>query len=299
MLAHQIQILLLIFTVGTASTCQSGSQAKVINTDTAATAGDTLPYYLAEPNLTIFLENEELKEVSGLSPSNRAGEFIAVQDEKGIAFFLDGTAGGGIRKQVLFREKGDFEGVEMVGDTLYAVKSDGKIFQVSGFEKEKPNVAEFKTELKKEVDDVEGLGYDPKRNALLLACKGNPDSLAVRRVFAFDLKTKKLAAEPCYLIDPQEVEQILGKSEEDKKKYFSPSGIALHPKRAEVFVLSSVGKLLVVLDYSTGKIKYVVKLDKSILPQPEGIAFDKDGNLFLSSEGKKGEGLLLRFDLRK
>ena len=40
-------------------------------------------------------------------------------------------------------------------------------------------------------------------------------------------------------------------------------------------------------------------ISRAISAQPEGIAFDADGNLHLSSEGKKGEGLILKFNYIK
>ncbi len=279
------------------ATCfQKKDSAKVVFSATAPP--DTLPYFLAQPNHTIFLESEDLKEISGLSPTDQPGVFLANNDEKGTIFFVDGNAGGGILNRVNFKDKGDFEDLAMVGDTIYVVKSSGKIFQVFDWKKDKPGVVEFDTPLKKE-DDVEGLGFDKKKNVLLLACKGNTDSATVRRVFSFDLKTKKLGENPTYTIDPQQVNELLEKDGEDDPKFFSPSGIAVHPLRPEVYVISSVGKTMAVLDYNSGQLRYLVKLDKSILPQPEGIAFDASGNLFLSSEGKKGEGMLLRFDFHR
>jgi len=95
------------------------------------------------------------------------------------------------------------------------------------------------------------------------------------------------------------VNELLPYLDQEKHHYFSPSGIAVHPITGDVYVLSTALKRLVVLDYTTGKIRYAVRLDKKVLPQPEGIAFDSEGNLFLASEGKKGEGMLLRFNLQK
>jgi uncharacterized protein YjiK len=66
-----------------------------------------------------------------------------------------------------------------------------------------------------------------------------------------------------------------------------------------VYVISAALKRLVVLNKETGKIISANRLEKKLLPQPEGIAFDRDGNLHLSSEGKKGEGLLLKFNYIK
>lgn len=259
---------------------------------------DTLPYDLNNPSLTINLVSDDLREISGLSPTDTPGIYLTIADERGEILFIDGSGGGNITRRVLFREKGDFEGVEMVGQTLYAVKSDGEIFEVRRWKRKAPKVRVYKTPLQKK-DDIEGLGYDPRRRALLVASKGNPDSSDVRRIYAFNLKTKQLSAQPIYTVDPLEVNVLLPNNEADKPNFFSPSGVAMHPITGDIYVLSSAKKRLVVLDYTTGKIKYASRLDKKILPQPEGIAFDPNGNLHLSSEGKKGEGLVLKFDYRR
>lgn len=259
------------------------------------TPPDTFPYDLNNPYFIINLVSEDLKEISGLSPTDSAGIYLAIADEVGEIFFIDGN-GGAILRKVFFRDKGDFEGVEMVGKCLYAVKSNGDIFEVGCWDSGGDmNIVEYKSPLKK-TDDVEGLCYDAQRYALLLACKQNPDSAGLRRIFAFDLKTKKLSAEPVYTIDPQEVNRLVPLDNDDKNRQFiSPSGIAIHPKTGDVYVISTSQKRLVVLDYKTGAIRYAMRLDKKMLPQPEGIAFDPDGNLNLSSEGKKGEGLVFKF----
>lgn len=266
--------------------------------DVVKTPGaDTFPYNLNAPSHTIFLVNEELREISGLSPTDVPGVFLAIADERGEIFFVDGNGGGAISRRVLFRDKGDFEGVEWVSGNLYAVKSNGDVFEIENWKDGKPIVTEYDTPLHKE-NDVEALGYDRLRHALLLACKQDPGDDTLRCIFAFDLKTKKLSEKPVYVIDPLEVNRMIPNSLEDKPNYFSPSGVAVHPKTGDVYVLSSSKKRLVALDYHTGAIKYVARLDKKLLPQPEGISFDLAGNLYLSSEGKKGEGLLLRFDYR-
>jgi uncharacterized protein YjiK len=260
---------------------------------------DTLPYNLNAPVLTINLVHEDLKEISALSPADSTGVFLAINDEVGEIFFVDGNGGGTIYRRVKFRDKGDFEGVEMVGKCLFAVKSDGTLFEIDNWKNpRKMKVREYKTPLKKS-DDVEGLAFDTRRNALFLACKGEPDSSYVRKIFAFDMKTKTLLPEPIYTIDPLEVNKLVPNEGKDKTNFFSPSGVAIHPVTGDVYVISSSKKRLVVLDYRSGKLKMAVRLDKNILPQPEGIAFDLEGNLYIGSEGKKGEGMMLKFKYEK
>ncbi len=265
-------------------------------TDVQNSRPDTIPYRLDAPALIVNLGYPGLKEISGLSPSGEPDLFCAISDEKGEVLFIDITGGGAIKRRVFFRDKGDFEGVEKVDDCLYAIKSDGDLYVIRKWKQGKAKSKKYETGLKKS-DDVEGLGYDKQRNALLVACKGDPDSLAPRLIFAFDLKTKQLNPGPVYTIDPLEVNAAVPYDDDDKKHFFSASGIAIHPFSGDVYVISTALKRLVVLDYETGKILAVARLNKKMLPQPEGIAFDTEGNLFISSEGKKDEdAMLLRFD---
>ena len=257
-----------------------------------------IPYDLENPSVSINLASEDLREISALSPTDEPGIFLTIADERGEFFFIDETNGGAITHRVLFRDKGDFEGAEMVEEHLWALKSDGKLFEIGDWKSSTPVVHEFDTPLSKK-DDVEGLGYDAKKHALLLACKGDSDSAYLRNIYAFDLRTKKLEEKPMYSIDPNEVNRLVPYGETEKHDYFSPSGIAINPNTYQVYVISAALKRLLVLDKDNGRILFAVRLDKKLFPQPEGIAFDRDGNLQISSEGKKGEGRLLVFNYKK
>lgn len=49
--------------------------------------------------------------------------------------------------------------------------------------------------------------------------------------------------------------------------------------------------------WSQGTIKAFQFIDKDLMPQPEGICFSPEGELYISSEGKKGEAWkLFEFD---
>ena len=72
---------------------------------------DTLPYDLNNPSFIINLVSNELQEISGLSPTDTEGVYLAIADEKGEIFFIDGNGGGTILRTVQFRDKGDFESV--------------------------------------------------------------------------------------------------------------------------------------------------------------------------------------------
>jgi uncharacterized protein YjiK len=292
-----IQALVFTLSLLMANCCGTqGSATRAVETPKSETG--SFPYDIQSPTLTINLATPELMELSGLSPTDSAGIFLAIADERGEVFFIDGNAGGTVVRRILFREKGDFEGVEMVGKSIWAIKSDGDLFELRDWNGQPPTVDMYKTPLKK-TDDIEGLAHDPKRNALLLASKSDPKNFAPRMLYAFDLAEKKLLPEPVYFIHPEEVNDLVPYADQEKRDAFSPSGVAIHPLNGDIYVISTALKRLVVLDYEKGRIKHAVRLDKKMMPQPEGISFDPAGNLYIGSEGKGNDGLLLRFDFKQ
>ena len=128
-------------------------------------------------------------------------------------------------------------------------------------------------------------------------------------IYAFDLTTKTLGEAPVYFVSLDSVNSYLAKdpairklekvveffSEEDFD--FSPSAIAIHPITGNIFLTSSVGKLLLVLS-PNGQIMHIEKLSKKVHPQPEGLCFDPAGTLYISNEGKGEDGLIYRFNYK-
>lgn len=269
------------------------------------------PYHLDQPDVTFELP-DEVKEISGLSLTADGNMLAAVNDEAGIVFLLDKKTGE-IRSRVAFRESGDFEGVEIVGNDAWVVKSSGTLYQIKNFAEQNPVVEKYKSFLTSE-NDVEGIAFDAKNNRLLLGCKGkgvDGDS-PNRAIYAFDLANKTVGELPVFMITLPSLREFLessGEESADKKMEkllssddnnlnFGPSGIAIHPLSGDVFITSAKGNMLLVLD-QTGKILHFEKLKKSIHSQPEGICFDADGTLFIANEGAGGTAKIHCFDYKK
>ncbi len=270
----------------------SGKQAK--QDSIPLFAGEPLPYQLRQPSRTIPLKDSLLQEISGLGALSTPARLCAISDERGEIYLLNTKEDLAVEKTIPFREKGDFEGVEWVGDTLYALQSNGKLYEVTNWKSGTPSVQQYQTGLDKS-HDLEGLGYDPVTNRLLLACKEDPASNIIRTIWAFDRTTHSLSSHPVYSLDPNQINDQLSLPPKEKNKYFSPSGIAVHPIISNVYVLSSALRCLLVLDYTSGQVLSVELLDKQLFPQPEGITFEKNGDLWISSEGKKGTATLQLF----
>jgi uncharacterized protein YjiK len=76
---------------------------------------------------------------------------------------------------------------------------------------------------------------------------------------------------------------------------FRPSAMAQNPVTNEWFIISAVNEILVVTDQQW-QVKDVYPLNHKTFLQPEGLAFDKKGNLYISNEGDEiSKGNIYRF----
>lgn len=265
-------------------------------------AAQSFPYQFDAPDEVLMLE-DELEEISGLSLSPDGECLIAVQDEDGIVYYLD-KENGAVRRKVEFWKDGDYEGIEAVGDDIYVVKSTGTLYWIQALNSDEPKTEKFNEQLNKD-NDVEGLGYDQEQHRLLLACKAHPDGQKeARGIYAFDVTTRQLLIEPVYLLTLDAVHRYLDQDpaitrlekvkdffDEDELD-FSPSAMAVHPINGDLYLLSSKGKMIVVMDRQN-EIVYIQKLQKEEHPQPEGMCFDERGNLYISNEGDGRRGTIL------
>ena len=286
---------------------QEVKKTSVATTNLETTSDNTFkfPYNLSKPDVELKL-SKKLTEISGLSLTEDQEQFIAINDEQGKLFFLNKTEGKLLAEEK-FHKKGDYEGIEAVGEKIYIAKHNGTIYEyVEATKGERPTPKAYNTFLN-EKNDVEGLGYDASINSLLLACKGKAGKglMHQRAVYAFDLATKKLQAKPIYQITQTAINEYLEKNPDEELEHlvvsdkkdmvFSPSGIAIQPQTKNIYILSSVGKILLVLDKLGKKILTIQALEKKITKQPEGITFDKKGTLYISSEGRSGKGRIFHF----
>lgn len=223
-----------------------------------------------------------LTEISGMAYLGN-NQFACIQDELGKIFIYN-TASSKIEKEIPFGDPGDYEGIAVAGNTAYVLRADGNLSEVTDFMGNKPSVRQYNTPLT-EKHDVEGLCYDQKNNRLLLAIKGNePNTDDYKGIYGFDLKSKKMAAAPVYKIDLTHHiwKEVKGKKAENK---IQPSDIDIHPITGDLYITDG------------GTPKVVHRLSKSDFEQPEGITLTPNGELYISSEGDKGAGIIARVEV--
>jgi len=281
-----------------------------------AQAGYDFRYKLNDPDKTWYLPHG-LAEISGLSYAGN-GQLVCNQDEKGNIYLFN-TKNGELEKTIKFAGDGDYEAIEITGDDVWVVKSNGNLYHVKNYMKNnKPKVYEYKTPFN-EKNNIEGMGFDPSKNRLLIACKGYPfigkkhkkKAERYKAIYEYNLTTKELNEEPVFLISLDSIghyknyntltrlglEISSAYDNAEGEVSFKPSGIAVHPITGNIYVLASVGKALAVLN-PEGEMLALIHLDKKIHKQPEGICFSPEGTLYISNEDKGGKGYIMEFDRR-
>jgi len=267
-----------------------------------------VPYTLNYPSATYVLDNQ-LREISGLTYLSE-NKLLCVNDEQASVFEYD-LKEKAISKNVKFAKKGDFEAVEYIGNECVVLRSDGKLYFVKDLASRKAESIKVKTSLSLK-NNAEGLAYDSSTQSLLIACKGlphvDPMYINTRAIYRYSIVDSTLNPKPFILIDLNDLGKILKLDPFSRFSYkilesmspskgnsiFQPSGIAIHPISKNIYVIGSVGKLLLILN-PQGELLAVNKLKRKIFPQPEGICFAPDGTLYISTEGKVKHGRIYQF----
>ena len=230
-----------------------------------------------------------LKEISGIAYIDNR-RFACVQDESGTIYIFNINSKK-IEKEIPFAGAGDYEGIALKGDHAYVVRADGTLYEVDMNGKNKTN--EYSTSLTAK-HNVEGLCYDKNNDRLLLAIKNDePSGVGYKGIYAFNLANKKFQSEPAFKLDLSHKLLSDGKK---KKKVMMPSEIEIHPQTNEIYITDGPKGNLLILDKS-GTPRQLVSLGKKFA-QPEGITFSPKGELFISNEGTKKPGNILKVELK-
>jgi uncharacterized protein YjiK len=269
------------------------------STETVSAGGaikSDLPYDLANPVKYNMPQN--LFEISGIVFHNGdPKEVFAIQDEDGDLFHLG--LGDKESKFTKFGGKGDYEDVAIIKNYFIVLKSNGELHTFPITELGKPEAANVtKTKDLVPKAEYEGLAADEKNNMIYVLTKDSkPDSKAkASSIYGFKVADDaSLTAAGEFSLSHKAIEKASGSS----KSRFRPSALAKNQKTNEWYILSSVNKLLVITD-ADFKVKATYPLDEQLFNQPEGIAFDRDNNLYISNEGGTlAAGNILMFKLKK
>jgi uncharacterized protein YjiK len=231
-----------------------------------------------------------LREISGIAWETIKNRFLAINDESGKLFLINNEFKE-IDSTYTFGGKGDYEDIAIVNGIPYILRSDGMITRFNQDSTGKVSGTEIgKLNLKGSVD-FETLYYDPERKALIMVCKncGSDDNNKVS-AYAYYIDSIGFDTKPVYQIDVDSVKKLAPR----QTSRLQPSGAAINPKQQKLYILSSASSQLVVTDLN-GKVEGVYVLSKRLFPQPEGICFRANGDMYISNEGGNGRATLLKF----
>ena len=231
-----------------------------------------------------FVLNDELLEISGFVWLNN-NNIAAINDEKGELFFLNLDSDS--LQSFKFKGKGDYEDIVKVGDTFFILESNGDIIEIVP-PYDDHTTYKFEIKGKKE---FESLVWYSNLNKLVLITKDQrkktQDGITA---YSFDLRTKQFDETPFFEITLKEIFIKLSSYNAECK----PSAAALHPINKKLYIVASVGKLLLECE-PDGKLNKIFKINPTHFPQPEGISFAANGDMYISNEGADGKATILKY----
>jgi uncharacterized protein YjiK len=249
------------------------------------------PHYDFSKLLPPYKLDIRIKEISGIVWDNHNDEFIAHNDEKGAIYYLDKSTAG-IKKEFQFNAgKGDYEDIAMVGASVYVLKSNGTLFKIGTDSSGKQTASELdKLGVPGKVD-FEAMYYDADRKALVLICKNcEDDDKKTVSAYAYYTDSVGFDNKPLYKIDAAKIKELTPRS----TSKFQPSAARIHPVLKKLFIISSASNQLVIAD-TDGNVESVYMLAQKTFPQPEGLTFKTNGDMFISNEGVANKATLLTF----
>jgi len=236
------------------------------------------------------------REVSGLALHDD-GRLFLHNDERAIVAAVD-TATGRVTASYQLGAApalGDFEGVAIAGPSLFLVTSAGVLYQVPVPRVGQPSGALPVTVTPTGVGqfcEVEGLAHDARDRVLLLACK-TPRAKDLGRdvaVYRWSIERRALAV-PARVVVPR---SDLARSR--KAADFHSSSIEVDPRTGRWILITSADRAVAAVE-RTGQVVAVAPLGGRH-PQPEGLAIDRRGRVFVSDEGAKGPGSIAVYACR-
>ena len=238
----------------------------------------------------------KLNEISGICWINDT-LMLANNDESGKIFAIPLNDMSNLEyRNIRFSEKADYEDIVKVDSAIYILVSTGKIIKVTNYQDESAIRATEVAVLPGSENEFETLYYDKDINSLIMLCKDcHKEKNRVRSAYRFDLKENKLIDTPYYQIDMNRVRKV----RDDNEAIFRPSAAAINPIDNKVYIVSPLGNLMVVTD-KKGKVEQAFKISGLDFPQPEGITFAANGDMYISNEiGDEAAATLWKFTYRK
>lgn len=228
-----------------------------------------------------------LREISGLTLT-ADGRLLAISDEEAIVYEID-YAAGELVKRFAFGDpvlRGDFEGIAMVGETVWLMTSDGGLFASrEGDDGEHLQYLKIDTGLGRHCE-FEGLAADRSGESLLLACKEMHNKSGSPEIFRVEFDGEEIDDVSSVNIAERELAARIG------HKRLRPSAISIDQESGNRVMLAANHRALFTVGPDGTAIDAIILPGKGRHRQPEGIAITDDGHLLIADEGGDGRARL-------
>ncbi len=234
----------------------------------------------------------KLDEISGICWVNDS-TMIANDDERGRIYAIDIRDKKNYNyRSIKFGPKDDYEDIIKVEDTIFVLLSTGSIMKVTGYRSEDSIQASIIATVPGKGNEFESMYYDPEAHSIILVCKEcHKEKDQVRTAYRYDINEQRLIDTAYYSISIKDIRKVM----DDGRAEFKPSAAAIHPIQQKLYLVSSVGKVLVVTD-KMGNVEQAIPISPIMFPQPEGITFAPNGDMYISNEKATEErATLLKF----
>ncbi|MCA5004942.1 SdiA-regulated domain-containing protein [Sphingobacterium bovistauri] len=276
------------------SSCQTSSSGQQ-KTNEATSSAAPFEFDLSQPiKLTL---SSILDEISGITfhPDN-AGILYAIQDEDGKVFTYD-IASEKIVDEFSFGKNGDYEDIATDGKYIYVLRSDGDIYYFPfAHNNDKSLVKIIKNVLPK--GEYESLAYNSKENTLIALCKECKvdKSASTLTGYTFEILGDGTLNKPTmFAVQISDLKAL----DNTISKTIKPSAITFNHKTNEWYIISSIDKILIATDMNF-KPRFVIPIKRDQFEQPEGMAVNQNGDLYISNEISNAlSSTLYKFQLKK
>jgi uncharacterized protein YjiK len=221
---------------------------------------------------------QELDEISGIAYYAKDTSLFAIIDEGGDIYKFPLKDPKKLRKWK-FDKKRDYEDIVLQDSTFYILESNGDLNKLSFRNNQFMNERFEIGKVSAGENEFESLYASPDSSYLVIMCKDCPeDSKKTLSTYAYHYGDSANQFQKHIVYDISTLHQKLG-----IEKRLHPSAAAINPITRDIYIVSSIQKILLVLN-SKGEFKTFYKLNPGIYKQPEGIAFTPNGDLIISNE---------------
>ncbi len=220
----------------------------------------------------------DLDEISGIAYYPKDTSVFAIVDEDGMLYKIPLKNPQKLKKWK-FDKKRDYEDIVLHDSTFFVLVSNGDIVELKfNGDKIAINTTKFSAQ-SDNTGEFEILYKSPDSSIITLICKDcQEDSKQTLTSYNFNTADSAKSFARGIVFDMAPLMQKLG-----IEKHLKPSAAAINPITKELYIISSIQKLVVIMD-ANGAFKEFYKLNPIDYKQPEGIAFTPAGDLIISNE---------------